>query len=119
MTHIVPGGSSITMTKTLRALGLKSLADIPPDIHTVKWDWIVSGVIVSVKGSPSTIRRRLLKQVRQKAKPDSEFMHELYKERLAFKFRKTSNDSNPRKKGKMKDADTSVTHEHSVIEYVR
>ncbi|KAF8591656.1 hypothetical protein K439DRAFT_1326023, partial [Ramaria rubella] len=46
VTHIIPGGSTITLKKTLKALGVKSLSEIPPDIHTVKWDWIVSGLLV-------------------------------------------------------------------------
>ena len=47
VTHIIPGGSTITLKKTLRALGLNSLFEIPSNVHTVEWDWIVSGLSVN------------------------------------------------------------------------
>lgn len=40
VTHIVTDAG---VRPTLRALSLKSLSDIPDDIPTVKWDWVVSG----------------------------------------------------------------------------
>lgn len=46
VTHVIPGGSTVTLKKTLRALGLRSLSEIPPNIHTVNWSWIVSGLSV-------------------------------------------------------------------------
>lgn len=39
VTHIV---TDAAVRPTLKALGLKSLEDIPNDIPTVKWDWVVS-----------------------------------------------------------------------------
>ncbi|KAF8522770.1 Nucleotidyltransferase [Hysterangium stoloniferum] len=50
VTHIIPGASNISQKKVLQALGLKSLSEVPAEIHTVKWDWIVSGLTVSEKG---------------------------------------------------------------------
>ncbi|KIJ41922.1 hypothetical protein M422DRAFT_254933 [Sphaerobolus stellatus SS14] len=98
VTHIIPGGGTINMRKTLRALGLKSLAEIPPEIHTVTWDWIVSGL--------------------SRGKLDSEVMHELYKDRMIYKLRGASSAgiSDSKGKGKMKATDISFTNEHSVIE---
>jgi DNA polymerase lambda len=41
VTHIVTDAQA---QATLRALGLKTLDDIPDHIPTVKWSWIVSGI---------------------------------------------------------------------------
>lgn len=40
VTHIVTDAG---VRHTLQALSLKSLSDIPDDIPTVTWDWVVSG----------------------------------------------------------------------------
>ncbi|KAF8260079.1 hypothetical protein EI94DRAFT_1460835, partial [Lactarius quietus] len=39
-THIV---TETSQQMTLRALGLKTLSDIPHAIPTVKWGWVISG----------------------------------------------------------------------------
>ncbi|KAF8513529.1 hypothetical protein JB92DRAFT_2923156 [Gautieria morchelliformis] len=94
VTHIIPGGRTITLKKTLRALGIRSLSEIPSNIHTVKWDWIVSGLGTGI--------------------PDSEIMHESYKQRIAHKYPKREERIDIKGKGK---ADSlSITNEHSIIE---
>lgn len=100
ITHIIPGGSTITKKKILRAIGLKSIDDIPPHIRTVNWDWIVSGLT--------------------RNKRASETMYELWKERLLLYagVRMPNNQSGASSKGKGKEIETDVppVEEFSVIE---
>lgn len=114
VTHIIPGGSTITLKKTLRALGLQSLSEIPPDIHTVKWDWIVSGL--SVSSSVTSCSFVVMLPLAQNGTPDSEVMHESYRQRIAHKYpkRQRCGDTNDKSK-----ADSySISNEISVIESV-
>ena len=116
VTHIIPGGSTITLKKTLRALGLKSLSEIPPNIHTVKWDWIVSGLSVSLDFTIRSLTGLNLIFLFQNGTPDSEIMHESYKQRIAQKYPKRQERDDIKGKGKANSRYT--TTEHSVIECV-
>ena len=53
---------------TLRALGLKSLSEIPLEIPTVKWGWVISG-----KPIPGEKDKRQM---------DYEFMHAAFPSRM-------------------------------------
>lgn len=64
-THVV---SETSQQMTLRALGLKSLAEIPQAIPTVKWAWVISGTAV-----PGERDRREM---------DYEFMHAAFPSRI-------------------------------------
>lgn len=64
-THIV---SETSQQMTLRALGLKSLSEIPQAIPTVKWAWVISG-----KPVPGEKDRREM---------DYEFMHAAFPSRM-------------------------------------
>lgn len=64
-THVV---SETSQQMTLRALGLKTLAEIPQAIPTVKWAWVISGAAV-----PGERDRREM---------DYEFMHAAFPSRM-------------------------------------
>lgn len=66
-THIVTEASQ---SMTLRALGLKSLSDIPLEIPTVRWGWVISGRPVS--GEKDKDKRQM----------DYEFMHAAFPSRM-------------------------------------
>jgi hypothetical protein len=84
-THIV---SETSQQMTLRALGLKSLAEIPQAIPTVKWAWVISG-----KQVPGERDRREM---------DYEFMH------AAFPSRVDAGRSFTKGSGKQKAGDDVV-----------
>ncbi|KAH0833829.1 hypothetical protein J3R83DRAFT_10993 [Lanmaoa asiatica] len=79
VTHIVTDAG---VRHTLQALSLKSLSDIPDDIPTVTWDWVVSGY--------GRARKRKSKLVsgdddggnEDDDSLDFEFMHAAFSERL-------------------------------------
>ncbi|KAI0252301.1 hypothetical protein BJV78DRAFT_1204329 [Lactifluus subvellereus] len=64
-THIV---TETNEKNTLRALGLKNLSDIPLEIPTVKWNWVISG-----KPIPGE---------KDKQQMDYEFMHAAFSSRM-------------------------------------
>ena len=87
VTHIVTDAG---VRHTLRALSLKSLSDIPDNIPTVTWDWVVSGY-----GRTSKQKPKLLLGKSDKGKGvaegdrgddsdsfDFEFMHAAFSERI-------------------------------------
>lgn len=64
-THVV---TETSQKMTLRALGLKSLSDIPLEIPTVKWNWVISGKPISGE--------------KDKRQMDYEFMHAAFPSRM-------------------------------------
>lgn len=64
-THIV---TEANQKMTLRALGLKSLSEIPLEIPTVKWSWVISG-------NP-------IPKEKDKRQMDYEFMHAAFPSRM-------------------------------------
>ncbi|KAH9060656.1 hypothetical protein EDB87DRAFT_1614601 [Lactarius vividus] len=64
-THVV---TETSQKMTLRALGLKSLSEIPLEIPTVKWSWVISG-----KPIPGEKDRRQM---------DYEFLHAAFPSRM-------------------------------------
>jgi hypothetical protein len=64
-THIV---TETDEKNTLRALGLKNLSDIPLEIPTVKWNWVISG--------------KLIPGEKDRQQMDYEFMHAAFPSRM-------------------------------------
>jgi DNA polymerase lambda len=64
-THVV---TETSQNMTLRALGLKSLSEIPLEIPTVKWGWVISG-----KPIPGE---------KDKREMDYEFLHAAFPSRM-------------------------------------
>lgn len=64
-THVV---TETSQQMTLRALGLKSLSEIPHAIPTVKWGWVISG--------------RPIAGEKDKRQMDYEFMHAAFPSRM-------------------------------------
>ncbi|KAI9454645.1 hypothetical protein BJY52DRAFT_712129 [Lactarius psammicola] len=64
-THVV---TETSQNMTLRALGLKSLSEIPLEIPTVKWSWVISGMPISGE--------------KDKRQMDYEFMHAAFPSRM-------------------------------------
>ncbi|KAH9175754.1 hypothetical protein EDB89DRAFT_1943923 [Lactarius sanguifluus] len=90
-THVV---TETSQKMTLRALGLKSLSDIPLEIPTVKWSWVNSG-----KPIPGEKDRRQM---------DYEFMHAAFPSRMdaGRSFADSSKNRGKQKAGD--DADQAV-----------
>jgi DNA polymerase lambda len=64
-THIV---TETNENHTLRALGLKRLSEIPLEIPTVKWSWVISGKPIAGE--------------RDRQQMDYEFMHAAFPSRM-------------------------------------
>ncbi|KAI9435731.1 hypothetical protein H4582DRAFT_1968310 [Lactarius indigo] len=93
-THVV---TETSQKMTLRALGLKSLSEIPLEIPTVKWSWVISG-----KPVPGEKDRRQM---------DYEFMHAAFPSRMdaGRSFAESSKSRGKRKAGD--DADQAIARQ--------
>ncbi|PCH43258.1 hypothetical protein WOLCODRAFT_132716 [Wolfiporia cocos MD-104 SS10] len=75
MTHIVTDASAPVL---LRALGLRSLEEIPKHIPTVTWDWVLSVRRPSESGKETAANA----EHGENAQTDYEIMHAAYKQRI-------------------------------------
>lgn len=97
VTHIV---TETSQQMTLRALGLKSLSEIPHAIPTVKWGWVISG--------------RPIPGEKDKRQMDYEFMHAAFPSRMdAGRLFTIDKDT-----GKQKAVDISAQQELDDAAYV-
>jgi hypothetical protein len=96
-THIV---TETSQQMTLRALGLKSLSEIPHAIPTVKWGWVISG--------------RPIPGEKDKRQMDYEFMHAAFPSRMDAGRTFTADKDT----GKQKAVDTGAQQELDDAAYV-
>ncbi|KAF8624035.1 hypothetical protein AX15_006059 [Amanita polypyramis BW_CC] len=95
VTHIV---TDAQLRPTMRALGLKSLDDIPDHIPTVKWSWIVSGIgrtLGVLEGGSSDVK---LEEV---------WLHAAFSKRINAGISRASSSLS---KGKMKDRTIDISN---------